>query len=212
MGFQNRYIRDIKENENVNRRSTILPFFGFSLNTDYTTSTGSVWKKDDTHREGGYYIHGTDKHYYVEFVRNGDSPNQKLEDQFVRLLNNKYGDIWQTPYISLSVKEYFHNSATSIIGMLLFIGGFLCAIPALIFLFTKAYLSFWLMLLIGVVMIVIGAGIDEIWRNWKVKRLSDAEIKGYQQKYLDDMVNVYGQEMGAILQKIAIDLGRNKWH
>lgn len=207
MGFQNRYSRDIKENENVNSRSTILPFFGFTLNQDYTTSTGRVWKADPSHKDGGYYIYGLDKHHYVEFVRNGDSPNQKLEDQFAQLLNKKYKSIWDTPYICLSTTEYFQNNANTVIGSVIMCLGFLCAIPALILLFNRVYDWFWDSLLIGVALIVIGAVIDEMWRNRKFKTMTPTEWEGYRQKYLDDMVKTYGKEMGEILQQIAIQRG-----
>lgn len=212
MGFQNRYIRDIKENENVNRRSTILPFFGFSLNRDYSTTTGSVWKADDTHKDGGYYLHGTDKHYYVEFVRSKEFPNKKLEDRFVSLLNEKYSNIWSTPYICLSTSEYFENNSSSVIGSIIMASGFLCAVPALILLFSKIYDWFWYSLLIGVGLLIVGAVIDELLRTRKRKRLTKAEKEKYRQQYLDNMVKTYGNEMGEILQKIAIDLGRDKWY
>lgn len=207
MGFLNSYKRDIKENENVDSRTTILPFFGFTLKQDYDTSTGRVWKADPSHRDGGYYIYGTDKHHYVEFVRTRNSPNQKLEDQFVQLLNKKYSNIWDTPYICLSTTEYFQNNANTVVGSVILCLGFLCAIPALILLFNRVYDWFWYSLLIGVALIIIGAVIDEIWRNRKFKTMTPAEWEGYRQKYLDDMVKTYGKEMGEILQKIAINRG-----
>lgn len=234
MGFDNVYYREIKKDSNNYKgaNSTILPFWGFTYDTYSDSYVHTINVRDSTTKSGWSKASGIEYKKGERFVRKGSAGYE--ESRFTALVHKNDKDIWDTPYIPLSVREYYERCITSPAGWIGAIGGCLGIIAAVLWLllcdvFTRQLLMSWMgdsewfdvvfvfvcpvaiCLAIWIFTIILAIIARTITGSEKTYvELSTEEKEIYREKYLASMVKKYGKKAGAILQEYAKLKGYDK--
>lgn len=238
MGFDSEYISPpCKEKSHIpGEKSTILPFFGFTYQSDQNSHYKAYGGETTITYEGcGQYrvgqnqkIYLPDHSYYATFNR-ATSPIrnlEKLEDRFVNSIKSNsefhkkdvFGsykfDVFSTPYIPLSVSEYYaRNGGSEDLGTER--GCTFGCLPFLLFVLSIPILQnflnieemtlgplFFTAFIISLLLFFIIKHVTE--KNQKpYETLSVEEKKAEQEKYFAYMIKKYGKEAGGILQEYA---------
>ncbi len=210
MGFEKSYHRNRNKDEDRNPKVTILPFFNYQYNSDQDPRIETDWNSGVDLPRWRRLLKNASQRYHDSFTRGETCVDPELEDKFAKMVRVKYRYIWHTPYICLSASEYHWEHAGTFWGKLLTYAGFACGLPALAGLISRTAWQFWLSILAGLILIIIGGAIDSKHQETKLSEMSPEYVEKNRQAYLNSMVKAYGQEMGQILQQIAIAEGRDR--
>ena len=228
MGFEQNYTRRLNRGSNSykGKKSSILPFFGFSYFTEDIPYTQTVWVEDRKSRTGKSSISRTEYDKEEGFERLHTPPEKmaELEDRFLALKNGT--NPLDMPYIPLSVKEYYEQSrfpgeteagTGCVVGCLpgiLWLILYSHTYPLVIRWFGEAEWNSALFVFgfpIGFCLVsgLIG-GIVQIFRRIKYGKrpdycdLPEEKKKKLREDYLAYMKKKYGEKAGAVLQEYAI--------
>lgn len=242
MFFDDSYKKYVTQSEcydqklsNKKPRTTILPFFGFALRgisqSSISTYGGNVYvtqETADTYKvtKSATGIYNRTKHY-LEFYR--ETPvftDYELESKVQKWLkDNKFNDIWQTPYICPTLADYHEvygeHPKKKLLNRLALLSIILGAVlTGLLFInsdmvasLLPEFLSFLvreiaITPLSGGVLLAILLLIYKSMKNkeYRAVPLHMTDIK-YQEnlrsRYYSGMVNLFGKEIGTQMQKLS---------
>lgn len=239
MAFDNVYSTTTTESEyrrfDKENRVTILPFFGFKPktrteskistyggNTYVTQVTRDTYKLEKS--ATGIYNRYT---YYKEFVRDYDDVSDfELETKVQRWLKqNKYDNIWTTPYIA-STTEIYHNlyghgSASGFLGFviiaLIVIGALASAVLGIfsgsIFALLPEFLSqfkfqvcaapFVTLSQLAVIIFIIRLIYNKVQRGKPLKNRSQKYKDKMRAAYHKFLIAYFGEEIGKDMAALA---------
>ena len=210
MGFEKVYQRCRNKEEGRNPKTTILPFFNYQYDSDQDPAIETDWNSGVDLPRWRRLLKNASVQYNDTFTRGETCVDPELEDKFAKMLRTKYRHIWNTPYICLSASEFHFENSGTFWGKILTYAGFACGLPALAGLISRTAWQFWLSVLAGLILIIIGGAKDTKHQETKLSEMSPEYVEKNRQAYLDSMVKAYGQELGQILQQIAISEGRDR--
>ena len=204
-------------------KSCILPFFGFSYESDTSSYTQGVYVSDSDTLSGQRKVYRTHSLDVEVFSRNctPEGRAKELEDRFIALA--KKDDPWKMPYIPTSLREfYYDHMCTSCATVGCLVGIVLTVLWFILYRFTFppieamfgydtgcAVFVFGAPITLCVGTLIFGAIVDFIRKLTHTAppeywALTVAEKAVAREKYFTYMTDRYGSEAGAVLKEYAI--------